>query len=132
MAGYSAAPLVRKLGIGPDQRVLVDGADDFELVWPPGVTVHRRVRRDAPYDVVLCFCPSRKRLATRWPVLHPLTTPAGALWIMWPKRSSGIATDLTENAVRDHALTHGRVDVKVCAVDDVWSALKHVIRVADR
>lgn len=132
MAGYSATPLVRKLGIAPDQRVLVDGSPDFELDWPPGVTVHRRVRRDAPYDVVLCFCPDHKRLASRWPVLHPLTTPAGALWIMWPKRSSGIATDLSENTIRDHALAHGRVDVKVCAVDAVWSALKHVIRVADR
>lgn len=51
---------------------------------------------------------------------------------MWPKRSSGVAIDLTENAVRDHALANGRVDVKVCAVDDTWSALKHVVRVADR
>src|SRR5215207_6311152 len=85
MAGYSATPLVRKLGIAPDQRVLVDGSPDFDLDWPPGVTVHRRVRRDAPYDVVLCFCPDSERLANRWPVLHPLTTPAGALWIMWPK-----------------------------------------------
>ena len=136
MAGYSATPLVRKLGIAPGQRVLVDGGGDFDLDWPPGVTVHRRLRRnapsEAPYDVVLCFCTSLGRLAARWAVLHPLTTPAGALWVMWPKRTSGVATDLSENAVRDHALTHGRVDVKVCAVDDVWSALKHVIRAADR
>jgi hypothetical protein len=131
MAGYSATPLVRKLGIGPGQRVLVDGSD-FELDWPPGVTVHRRLRRGTPYDVVLCFCPDRKRLVSRWPVLHPLTTAAGALWIMWPKRSSGVVTDLNENTIRDYVLTHGRVDVKVCAVDDVWSALKNVIRAADR
>jgi hypothetical protein len=132
MAGYSATPLVRKLGIGPDQRVLVDGSAEFELPWPPGVTVHRRVQRDARYDVVLCFCADSSRLSSRWPVLHRSTTPAGALWILWPKRSSGVATDLSENVIRDYALANGRVDVKVCAVDDTWSALKHVIRVVDR
>lgn len=132
MAGYSATPLVRKLGITPDQRVLVDGSSDFELPWPPGVTVHRRVQRGTAYDVVLCFCPDRKRLVARWPVLHPLTTSAGALWVMWPKRSSGVITDLNENTIRDYVLAYGRVDVKVCAVDEVWSALKNVIRAADR
>ena len=132
MAGYSGTPLVRKLGIAPGHRVLVDGAAEFDLDWPPGVVVHRRVTRGEPYDVVLCFCTGHRRLAARWPVLHPLTTPAGALWVMWPKRSSGVATDLSENTIRDYALSHGRVDVKVCAVDDTWSALKHVIRVVDR
>ena len=132
MAGYSATPLVRKLGIAPGHRVLVDGPADFDLDWPSGVVVHRRVVRGEPYDVVLCFCTDNRRLAARWPVLHPLTTPAGALWVMWPKRSSGVPTDLTENTVRDYALSNGRVDVKVCAVDDTWSALKHVVRVIDR
>jgi hypothetical protein len=61
-----------------------------------------------------------------------LTTSAGALWIAWPKRSSGVRTDLNENAIRDYALAHGRVDVKVCAIDETWSGLKHVIRLADR
>ena len=65
-------------------------------------------------------------------MLHPRTTPAGALWIAWPKRAGGLATDLDENVVRDHALRHGRVDVKVCAIDATWSGLKHVIRRADR
>lgn len=65
-------------------------------------------------------------------MLHPLTTQAGALWIAWPKRTSGVCTDLNENIIREFALGHGRVDVKVCAVDDVWSALKHVIRKANR
>jgi hypothetical protein len=132
MAGYSATPLVRKLGIAPGHRVLVDGGAGFDLDWPPGVVVHRRVGRGEQYDVVLCFCADSRRLASRWPVLHPVTTPAGALWVMWPKRSSGVATDLSENTIRDYALAHGRVDVKVCAVDDTWSALKHVIRVSDR
>jgi hypothetical protein len=118
--------------VAPGHRVLVDGAPEFDLDWPPGAVVHRRVQRSEPYDVVLCFCADSRRLAARWPVLHPLTTPAGALWVMWPKRSSGVVTDLSENTIRDYTLSHGRVDVKVCAVDDTWSALKHVIRVSDR
>jgi hypothetical protein len=134
VAGYSGTPLARKLGIGPGARVLLDGAPaGFALDLPPDA---RLTRRTAPapdgYDVVLCFCPDAARLARRWPVLHPLTTAAGALWIAWPKRSAGIPTDLDGNAVRGYALAHGRVDVKVCAVDEVWSALKHVVRVADR
>lgn len=132
MAGYSGTPLARKLGIAPGSRVLLDGAPaGFALELPDGATLARRAGAGA-YDVVLCFCPDRARLARRWPALHPLTTPAGALWIAWPKRASGLATDLDENAVRGYALAHGRVDVKVCAVDDTWSGLKHVIRVADR
>jgi hypothetical protein len=133
MAGYSGTPLPRKLGIAQGHRVLLDGAPaEFTLgELPPDTVLHRRAA-GGPYDVILCFCPDAARLARRWPVLHGLTPPAGALWIAWPKRSSGLATDLDENAVRDFALTHGRVDVKVCAVDDVWSGLKHVIRRVDR
>lgn len=125
MAGYSGTPLVRKLGIKADSRVLLDGA-------PQGFTLDGVSPADGPYDVVLCFCPDLARLTDRWPVLHPQTTPAGALWIAWPKRSSGVATDLSENVIRDFALVNGRVDVKVCAIDDVWSGLKHVIRTVDR
>lgn len=133
MAGYSGVPLARKLGIGPGAKVLLDGAPaGFALTeLPDGVAPHRRAGR-GPYDVILCFCPDHARLVTRWPVLHQLTTPAGALWVAWPKKSSGVATDLTENGVRDYALAHGRVDVKVCAIDATWSAFKHVIRVTDR
>lgn len=113
--------------------MLLDGAP---AGFPPGplpadVTVRRRPG-PGPYDVVLCFCPDLRRLSARWPVLHPLTTAAGSLWIAWPKRSSGVATDLTEDVVRDYALAHGRVDVKVCAIDEVWSGLKHVTRKKDR
>ena len=137
MAGYSGTPLARKLGIADGHTVLLDGLpDSFALDQllgglPGSVTVHRRAGT-GPYDVVLCFCPDAARLRRRWPVLHERTTPAGALWIAWPKRSSGVPTDLDENVVRGHALAHGRVDVKVCAVDEVWSGLKHVIRKADR
>jgi hypothetical protein len=133
VAGYSGAALPRKLGIKPESRVLLDGAPDgFDLgELPAGATVHRRAGGD-PYDVVLIFCPDAARLRTRWPALHGRTTPAGSLWVAWPKRAAGVPTDLDENRVRDHALANGRVDVKVCAIDDVWSGLKNVIRVADR
>ena len=103
--------------------MLVDGA-------PPGFAIASA--GPPPYDVVLCFCPSFEALAERWAALHAATTPAGALWIAWPKRSSGVPTDLDENVIREFALSHGRVDVKVCAVDDVWSGLKLVWRREDR
>ena len=133
MAGYSGTPLARKLGITSDSLVLLDGAPAaFALGETPlGATVHRRPGR-GPYDVIVCFCPDAARLAARWPVLHQRTTPAGALWIAWPKRSSGVVTDLDENVVRAYALAHGRVDVKVAAIDDTWSGLKNVVRLADR
>jgi len=133
MAGYSGTPLAKKLGIASGHRVLLDGAPaTFTLGdLPPEVDVHRRAG-SGPYDVILCFCPDFARLGKRWPVLHARTTTAGSLWIAWPKRSSGLATDLDENVVRDYALANGRVDVKVCAIDDTWSGLKHVVRVADR
>jgi hypothetical protein len=133
MAGYSGTPLPKKLGIAGGHRVLLDGAPTgFALADPPPDTVTHRRATAGPYDVIVCFCPDLARLAKRWPVLHPLTPPAGALWIAWPKRSSGLATDLDENVVREFALANGRVDVKVCAIDDTWSGLKHVIRLADR
>jgi hypothetical protein len=133
MAGYSGVTLGRKLGIAAGAMVLLDGAPSgFELVeTAPGVTLHRRTGR-GPYDVILCFCPDVAQLVARWPVLHERTTPAGSLWIAWPKKSSGVATDLDENVVRGHALAHGRVDVKVAAIDETWSGLKNVVRLADR
>ena len=125
--------MARKLGVAAGASVLLDGAPaGFTLGdLPDGVSLRRRAGA-GPYDVFVAFCPSVARLIARWPVWHPLTTPAGALWIAWPKRSSGVPTDLDENVIRDFALTHGRVDVKVCAVDDVWSGLKNVIRKVDR
>jgi hypothetical protein len=133
-AGYSGTPLPRKLGIAPGARVLLTGAPDgFELVLGPlpGVELHRRAGR-APYDVVLAFAPDRRALAQRFaPAARRLTT-AGGLWVLWPKRSSGVPTDLDENVVRDHGLEQGLVDNKVCAVDATWSALRFVVRLRDR
>jgi hypothetical protein len=143
VAGYSGTPLARKLGVRPGTTLLLDGAPaGFEIdELPEDVDVRRRAG-SGPYDVILTFCTTLKRLSARWAVLHPLTTTAGALWVAWPKRTSpkttspkttsGVSTDLNENIIREFALGHGRVDVKVCAVDDVWSALKNVIRKADR
>lgn len=133
VAGYSGTPLFRKLGISPGAAVLLDGAPaGFSLDdLPERVSVRRRPATGR-YDVILCFCPDQARLRARWAALHERTTPAGALWIAWPKRASGIRTDLDENVVREYALAHGRVDVKVCAVDEIWSGLKNVIRKADR
>jgi hypothetical protein len=106
----------------------VTGAPDgFEL----GVPHHTRAGRE-PYDVVLVFCRDSATLHRRWAEAVARTATNGGLWIAWPKRSSKVATDLTEDVVRDHALPHGLVDVKVCAVDEVWSGLKLVRRLANR
>jgi hypothetical protein len=133
VAGYSGTPLARKLGIVADSALLLDGAPAGFVIddLPPGVVASHR-SGDGPYDVIVCFCHDRAQLTRRWPVLHARTTPAGALWIAWPKRASGVPTDLTDNVVREHVLAHGRVDVKVAAIDETWSGLKNVIRKADR
>jgi hypothetical protein len=112
--------------------VLLDGATArFGPELPEGVTVHRRAGT-SPYDVGLLFCPDRTTLVRRWPRAHEAVTPSGRLWVAWPKRASGLATDLDENVVREHGLAHGRVDVKVCAIDATWSGLAFVVRLTDR
>jgi hypothetical protein len=130
--GYSGTPLPQKLGIKPGSRVLLDGAPaGFDLgPLPEGATLSTRVV--SSYDVAVLFTTDATRLAKRWTLVHPRVTPAGRLWVAWPKRASGMPTDLDENAVRDHGLTHGRVDVKVCAIDTTWSGLAFVMRLADR
>jgi len=131
--GYSGTPLHRKLGIKHDSRVLVVAAPPTFSIpdVPPGATVHTRPGGTA-YDVVIAFCPDAKRLSTRLASLPDRITVAGALWLLWPKRASGVATDLDENVVRERGLAAGLVDVKVIAVDDTWSGLKFVRRVRDR
>jgi hypothetical protein len=127
--GYSGKPLVAKLGIKPEHAVLLDNAPDgFEI---EDVTATRRLGR-GPYDVVFAFCPDRARLTKRLPVLLARTATAGMIWIAWPKRSSGVPTDLDENGIRELALPLGVVDVKVCAVDATWSGLKLVRRLSNR
>jgi hypothetical protein len=131
-AGYSGTPLPRKLGIVPGSRVLLVGAPPgFGLGPLQDVDVHRRAGR-SPYDVVLAFAPDRRALTARFEPASRRLTTAGGLWIAWPKRSSGVSTDLDENVVRDHGLAVGLVDVKVCAIDATWSGLKFVVRLRDR
>ncbi|GAA1586045.1 DUF3052 family protein [Kribbella sancticallisti] len=132
-AGYSGKPLAAKLGIKPEHGVVLDNAPaGFVLEGlPDGVRLVGRAGR-TQYDVVLVFCPDRARLAARLPVLLERTTTAGMIWVAWPKRSSGVPTDLDENGVREIALPLGVVDVKVCAIDATWSGLKLVRRLVNR
>jgi len=132
-AGYSGTPLPVKLGIKPGGRVLLDSPPEGpDLgVLPDGVTLHRR-QGSGSYDVVLLVAPSAARLRARWPRLVPVLGTAGRLWVCWPKRSSGVSTDLTEALVREFGLAEGLVDVKVCALDATWSGLAFVRRLGDR
>jgi len=133
-AGYSGTPLPAKLGVKPGSRVLLDRAPDglaLELL-PGGVVLHRRPAGDEPYDVVLLFAADAARLRARWAPLAARLSPAGRLWVCWPKKSSGVPTDLTENDVRGFGLDAGLVDVKVAAIDTTWSGLAFVRRVRDR
>jgi hypothetical protein len=132
-AGYSGTPLPKKLGIKPGHRVLLVGAPvGFGLdPLPEGASVHRRAG-SPPYDGGLVFCRDLASLVKRWEPAHRDVTPEGRLWVAWPKKASGVATDLDENVVREHGLAHGRVDVKVCAIDETWSGLGFVVRLSDR
>jgi hypothetical protein len=133
-AGYSRRSLSEKLGIKPGMRVTALGAppDYTSLLGtlPKGVTLHSRHPTSA--DFIHRFAQERKDLATDLPRLVRALTDKGALWISWPKHASGVHTDLNENIVRELGLAEGLVDVKVCAVDQVWSGLKFVRRLADR
>ena len=135
MAGYSGTPLPRKLGIKPGHRVLVLGApggfvEETLGELPEGVGVGRSARGRA--DVIVSFHDRRAALEKRMPALRELMDPAAGLWIAWPKRASGVPTDLTEDVVRELALGNRLVDNKVCAIDATWSGLRLVIRLADR
>jgi hypothetical protein len=133
-AGYSGTPLPHKLGIKPGARVALLGAPPaFDATLgelPPGVAIRRRAQ--GPLDVIVSFHDQRARLQPRLPTLAAALEPAGGLWIAWPKRSSGVETDLTENLVRELGLATGLVDNKVCAIDEVWSGLRFVYRLRDR
>jgi hypothetical protein len=132
-AGYSGTPLPTKLGIKPGHRVLVVGAPEgFSLdPLPEGASLHRRAGTSS-YDGGLVFCRDLGALVKRWPPAHRAVAPAGRLWVAWPKKASGVPTDLDENVVREHGLAHGRVDVKVCAIDETWSGLGFVVRLSER
>jgi len=134
MAGYSGTPLVKKLGIKEGFRVSLVGApegfrDELDGL-PNGVTFVTSVQ--TKLDFCLFFTKTRSELTQNFSRLSAKLTPTGMLWIAWPKRASGVATDLSDSVVREIGLNAGLVDVKVCAVNEIWSGLKFVIRVKDR
>jgi hypothetical protein len=134
-AGYSGTPLPRKLGIKEDQRVAVLNAPEgFAATLgelPEHVSLLLGLRR-APLDVIVAFFSERRALQRRLPALVGALAPAGGLWIAWPKRASGVSSDIGEGVVRELGLAAGVVDNKVCAIDETWSALRFVIRLRDR
>lgn len=134
MAGYSGTPLPAKLGIKEGDRVAFPSApNDFRRLLgelPDGVSVSARAR--GPLDVIVFFTKRLAELRRRLPVLRRAMEPAAGLWIAWPKRSSGVETDLTEDVVRELALANRLVDNKVAAIDETWSGLRLVIRLEDR
>jgi hypothetical protein len=134
MAGYSGKSVVQKLGIKPGFRIFVDGApasyDDIIGRLPADVTIAPRLK--APLDMTHVFAKQAAVLRKKLPACREAIAPDGMVWVSWPKKSSSVATDVTENVVRDTALSLGLVDVKVCAIDDTWSGLKLVIPVKQR
>jgi hypothetical protein len=134
MAGHSGKPLWQKLGIKPGFCIFLDGApsDYRELVggWPEGTRLVAQAK--APLDMVHLFATEAKGLASKLSRYRDAIAPDGMIWISWPKKTSRVATDLGDVVVRDIALPLGLVDIKVCAIDAVWSGLKFVIPKAQR
>ena len=136
MAGYSNTPLANKLGIKAGSRVIVSGAPaGFAATLgplPEGSALQDAGKSRGSFDVAVVFTKSLADLVKRFGALQRRMDPAAGLWVAWPKRASGVETDLTEDVVRKVALERSLVDNKVCAIDDTWSGLRLVIRVADR
>ena len=134
MAGYSGTPLAKKLGIKEGHRVAFPSAPAgfAELLGelPDGVEV--KSRASGPLDVIVFFTKRRAELERRLPALRRAMDPAAGLWIAWPKRASGVETDMTEDVARELGLANRLVDNKVCAIDETWSGLRLVIRLEDR
>ena len=132
MAGYSGTPLPKKLGISPGARLrFVAAPNEFAAALGP-LPAGVRFAARCPADVVVFFTERRADLDRRFARLARGLDRAGGLWIAWPKKASGVPTDLDENAVRKIGLAAGLVDNKVCAIDETWSGLRFVVRLADR
>ena len=129
MAGYSGKPLTQKLGIKPGFCIFVDGAPsaygDIVGTLPAEVTVAARPK--PPLDMVHVFVTDTASLAKKLVAYRAAIAPEGMIWVSWPKKSSGVSTDLSDVVVRNTALPLGFVDIKVCAINDIWSGLKFVI-----
>ncbi len=140
-AGYSGTPLIKKLGYKPGHCALLIGVpSDLRVVldlpdfaWSRMAADMSALPDDPPrLDAVHLFTKQRDALVAGLPVLRALLQPAGMIWVSWPKKASKVPTDVTEDVIRDLALSMDLVDVKVCAVDQIWSGLKLVIPVAKR
>ena len=132
MAGYSGTPLPKKLGIKQQFRVaLFDAPADVKDELKSSLA-NCVVEKGGPLDFAMIFVKSADALKKQFARHAKQLAPTGMLWVSWPKKSSGVATDLNENEVRRIGLEAGLVDVKVCAVSEIWSGLKFVIRVKDR
>ena len=135
MAGYSGTPLIQKLGLKGGCRLSVlGGPDGFleSLDLPESVTVATSLAGKSAFDVIVCFVMSQAELLRRFDACAKRLDPAGGFWVAWPKKASGVPTDLTEDRVREVALAAGLVDNKVCAIDGTWSGLRLVGPVKDR
>ena len=130
-AGYSGTPLPKKLGLNGKTNLFVDQAPSTVLK-ELGFKSAPRSSNSGPLDFGLVFTKSQAELKEKFRALVPRLDPAATLWISWPKKTSGVATDLNENIVRELGLAAGLVDVKVCAIDETWSGLKFVFRLKDR
>ena len=132
MAGYSGTPLPKKLGIKEKFRVrLLDLPAEVKAEMRSALAGCQVAKR-GPVDFAMIFVKSASKLEKQFSRFAKQLAPAGMLWVSWPKKASGVASDLDENKVRGIGLETGLVDVKVCAVNEVWSGLKFVIRVKDR
>lgn len=135
MAGYSGTPLPQKLGIKTGHRVaLIDAPKDFRSTLgelPVHVVLTEKLG-GSPSNVIVWFVTKQSILARRFTSIAKHLDPSGGLWVAWPKKASGVPTDVNENTVRAVALAAGLVDNKVCAIDDTWSGLRCVVRLKDR
>ncbi len=133
MPGYSGTPLPKKLGIKAGARAQFAHAPGEVLEELSDALAECKILKQGDgLDFVMLFSKSRAELAKEFPRLAKALAPAGMLWVSWPKKSSGVATDVDEHVVRGIGLDAGLVDVKVCAVTEIWSGLKFVRRVKDR
>jgi hypothetical protein len=133
MPGYSGTPLPNKLGIKSGFRAhLANAPSDVRAELRAALAECNLVEQLDALDFLMIFTKSRVELSKQFPRMAKGLNPAGMLWVSWPKKSSGVAADLDENIVREIGLDAGLVDVKVCAVTEVWSGLKFVRRVKDR
>jgi hypothetical protein len=136
VAGYSGTPPPKKLGIKAGHRVAVVDAPAGAVAnlgeLPEGVSIQNGMPRDGRFDVLIWFVSKRAGFERRLLTIRRGMPPAAAIWIAWPKKASGVATDMTENVIRAIALPTGLVDNKVCAIDETWSGLRLVLRVEHR